>query len=235
MRCINTDGVRAHEESVGVEFGTCLIAIVVKADLGVVAWEYEVVPVVVCNESILVAIVEGIQEAVGIFFGLIEPDDVVLILVAQSIPKNTHSSVGVREDESSEIAGEELRSCTHRNEVVVRASIRDFRFIKPLFERPKGPVAIRPIGYIGRHDSQFVHLEVVLIEDDIGFETPIKGTKDRVSFEQVDRSGIVLGEKELIGVSEKFKFPRMLSRFGGCCWDRCLTVLSQIERFESKF
>jgi hypothetical protein len=53
-----------------------------KAKLRVVTGENKVVAIVVCNDGILMAIVKGIEQAIGIFFGLIEPNDVVLVLVA---------------------------------------------------------------------------------------------------------------------------------------------------------
>ena len=132
-------------------------------------------------------IVEGVEQAVGIFFGLVEPDDVVLILVAQAVSEQTHGSVGIGEDKSSKVAAEKLRSGSNRHKIIVGAGIGDLGFVEPFFEGPKGSMPIGAIGHIGRYDPEFIHLEIILVEDEVGFETPIDGAKDRVPFEQIDR------------------------------------------------
>ena len=165
-----------------------------ETDLGVITWEYEIVPVIVGNQCVLVPVIQGVQKTVGVLFRLIEPNDIVLVLVAQAVPEKTHRAVGVCKDETSEVAAEKLRARPNRNEIVIRTRVGDLGFIKPFLERPKSPMPIRAVGHIRRNNSQFINLEIVLIENHIDLETPIKRSKNLVPFEKIDRCGIVLSE-----------------------------------------
>ena len=182
VRCVNTYRIGTHEETVGIKLIACLVAIVMEADLGIVSREDEVIAVVVCNERVLMAIIKGVEQTVGVFFRLVKPKDVVLILVAQTVPEESHCAIGIGKDKTPKVAGEELRACSQRYKVVVRAGVCNLGFIEPFLEGPEGSVTVGAIGYIRRHNSQFVDLQVVLIEDHVGFDPPIKWTKDRVAF-----------------------------------------------------
>ena len=119
-----------------------------ETDLGVVSWEYEVVPVIVGNQRVLVPVIQGVQKTVGVLFRLIEPNDIVLVLVAQAVSEKTNRTVGICKDETSEIAAEKLRASANRNEIIIGTRVGDLGLIKPLLERPKCPMPIRPIGHI---------------------------------------------------------------------------------------
>lgn len=179
-------------------------------------------------------IVEGVEQAVGIFFGLIEPDDIILILVAQTVAEQTHGSVGIGEDKSSKVTAEKLRSGTNRNKIIVGAGVGDFRFVEPFFEGPKGSMPIGAIGHIGRYDPEFIDLEIILVEDEVGFETPIDGSKDRVPLEQIDRGRVVLREEELVRIAKELELTRMDGGFGRGCWDRSLPIFDQVLGFKPK-
>ena len=182
MRRVDTHWIGTHQEPVGIELIARLIAIVMKADLGVVSWKDKVVAVVVCDEGVLMAIIKGVEQAISIFFGLIKPQYVVLVLIAQAIAKESYCAVGIGENKAAKIACEKLRTRANRDKVVVRTGVCNLRFIEPLFKCPKGSVSVGTIGHIRRYHTELVNLQVVLIEDDVGFDSPIKWTKDRVAF-----------------------------------------------------
>ena len=130
-----------------------------EAELSVVARKNEIVAIVVRDERILMPIVEGVEQAIGVFFGLVEPNDVVLILVAQAVSEDANSSIGVRENKASKVARKWLRACSNRQKVVVGAHVRDLGFVEPLFDCPSRSDVDRAIRHVRRDDSQLLNFE----------------------------------------------------------------------------
>jgi len=83
-----------------------------ETNLGRVAGPDEVLPVVVGDDDVLAAVVLGVQLAVGVLLGLAEVDDVELVAVAVQGAEQPDRPVGVAEQETTEIAGEWLRTDT---------------------------------------------------------------------------------------------------------------------------
>ena len=213
MRGKDANGIRSNEKSIVIKLGASFVTVVVETEFCVVAWKNKILTIVVGDERILMAIIEGVEQAICVFFGLVEPNDVVLILVAQSISKDTHASIGIGKNEATEVAGEGLGTSSDGEEVVVRAHVGDFGFVKPFLERPVGPVAVLSIPNIGRDDGEFLHMDVVLIEDRIHSQSPIRGLKGSIALKEIEAYGVVLGEQELIWISEELVLERILCRF----------------------
>ena len=66
-----------------VEHHVRAVVVVVKAELGRVAGPDEVLAVVVGDEDVLLAVLEGVQGAVGVLLGLAEVGDVELVAVTE--------------------------------------------------------------------------------------------------------------------------------------------------------
>ena len=95
VRSVNSDRIRTDQKSIRVKFDARLVSVVVEAYLGVVSGKDEVVSVVVHDQRVLVSIVKGVQQAIGVLFGLVEPNHVVLILVTQSIAEESNGAIEI--------------------------------------------------------------------------------------------------------------------------------------------
>ena len=104
VRSKDAGGIRPDKKVIAVEFNAGLVVVVVKAELRSVTRKDEVLTKVVENDCILVAVIEGIQEAVGFLFGLVEPDDVKLIPVGKTGSEESYGAIGVGEDKATEVA-----------------------------------------------------------------------------------------------------------------------------------
>ena len=199
-----------------------------ETEFGVVTGKHKVLPIVVHDQRILMSIIKCIEQAVRVLFGLVEKDDIVLVLVAQSISKDSDSAVDVGEDKAAKVTGERLRTSTHRNEIVVGTHVRNLRFVEPFLKRPICRVTIRAFANVRRDDPQLLNLEIVLIEDHVHPQPPINRLKCSISFEKVERGGVVLREKELVRVSKKLIFGWILRRFKGRGWNGRLAILEKV-------
>ena len=147
-----------------------------------IAGENKIVAIVVCDECILMPIIKGIEQTICVLFGLVEPNNIVLILVAKSVAEDADTPVGIGKNESAKIACERLRSHSNGEEIVVRTHVCDFCFIEPFLERPVRSMSIGPVANIGRDHCQLLNFEIVLIEDGVHPKSPIKRLEGRVTF-----------------------------------------------------
>src|SRR5713226_3368984 len=97
-----------------------------------IAGEDEVLPEIVGDDNVLVALMERIQSAVGVFLQLSEPNQVELIAIGVQGAEQAHAAVYVVEQETAEIALEGLRTDTQRYEVVIGAEISELGLHEPL-------------------------------------------------------------------------------------------------------
>ena len=105
--------VRTGKKIIPVEFVTRSIVIVVHAKLSCVSGKNKILTIVIRNHDILVAVFECIKLTVRILFSLPEEQEVELIAICQSRSKQTHCTIGIRENETSKIAGELLGPDSH--------------------------------------------------------------------------------------------------------------------------
>jgi hypothetical protein len=161
----DANGIRPDEEIIAIEFDTGLIVVVVEAELCGIAGEEKVLSEVVKDEGILVAIVKGIEEAVGFLFGLIKPNDVELIAVGEPSAEEPYGAVGISEDESSKVTYKRLRSGANGKEVIIRTEVGEFCFDEPFFECGVESGSGGTTANVGVDHGEFIHVEVVEIED----------------------------------------------------------------------
>ena len=165
--------------------------------------------VVVGDHRVLVAVVEEIQFAVGFLLGLVEPQHIELITVREAAAKQTHGTVGVAEDKAAEVADEELRAATDRDEVVFGPQVGQFCLQEPVVQCPVGAEAGCPVTNVGTDDRQFVDVEVVEVEDRCGSHPPDRLLVAGTAVEQVDREPEEVRAEELLGISEELLGERV--------------------------
>lgn len=130
----DADGIRPNEKLIAVELDARLVVVVVKAELRSVTRKDEILTKVVEDDSILVAVIEGIQHAVRLFFSLIEPNEIELIPIGQTCAEETNGAIGVCEDKPAKVAHKRLRAGSDGEKIVIGTEIREFCFDKPFFD-----------------------------------------------------------------------------------------------------
>ena len=160
--------------------------VVVQAHLGRVAGEEEVLAVIVGDEDVLMAALEGIQFAVGVFFLLVEEDQVELVAVGQARAEDADGAIGVAENEAAEVAGERLRASPDGDEVVVGTQVGDLALHEVFLEGEPGPAARRALAHIGADHAELLHVQVVDVEDRRQLDTPVDRLEGGVAVEQVE-------------------------------------------------
>ena len=107
------DRIGTHEKTVLVVLDAGLVVVVMKARLHRMAGPDEVLAIVVGDEDVLAAVIEGVEKTVGVLFPLVEDGDIELIAVCLPRSKEADRTVQVAEDETPEIARERLRPAAH--------------------------------------------------------------------------------------------------------------------------
>ena len=95
--------------------------------------------------DVLPAVVERVEEAVGVLLLLAEIDDVELVPVGVQGAEQTHAPVGVAEDEAAKIAGERLRADPQRHEIIVRPEVGQLGFDEPFVQGGERPAPAQPL------------------------------------------------------------------------------------------
>ena len=229
MRAEDTDRVWSDEEVIAVEFDAGLIVVVVEAELCGVAWEQEVLAEVVEDESVLVAVIKGIKEAVGFLFGLIKPNDVELIAVGEPRAEESDGAVGISEDKASKVAYERLRAGTNGEEIVVGAEVSEFCFDEPFFQCGVESRAGRTTADVGVDNSEFVDVEVVKVEHGGNADLPVEGFESGITVGEVKLEFEVVDEEVLFGITVEFCLSRVGGAFERRCGDGCMAKFMEHE------
>ena len=227
---VDADGIGTSQEVVLVEVEGGLVVVVVKAQFCRVAWEDEVLAIVVGDEDVLMSVVEGVEKAVGVFLDVVEEDQVELISVGEPGPEETNAAVGVAEDEAAEVAVEVLVSCPDGHEVVVGAEVCQFVFEEVFLEGDVIVDASRPFADIGVYDGQFIGIEIVEVEDGSEAKLPVGGFEGGVAVEEVEAEFEEVGRKVLVWVAEEIFLVGMSRTFEGSRRDGELSIF--LDRLE---
>ena len=117
-----------------------IVAVVVKAEFGGVALGEEILNVNVGDVDLLMARVESVQSAIGVFLEQVEPGGIPGDAVGVEIAEKADAGLFFGEEESAKVAGELLDSGANGNEIVVDAEVFESWLRRKL---PEGRCACR--------------------------------------------------------------------------------------------
>src|ERR1700730_17800901 len=126
--------VGTDQKAVVVIMGAALVMVVMEADLRRVTRKEEVLAVVIEDQRILMPVRERVQKAVGIFFGLIEINQVELVAIGKSRAEQADRAIRVIENETAKVAVELLRAGTDRHEIVIGTQIGQLDLAEPFLQ-----------------------------------------------------------------------------------------------------
>src|SRR5262249_47416816 len=158
--------------------------IVMHAPLGGVAGEDEILAIVIRDHDLLMAIAEGVEAAVGVFFLLAEPDEVELVAIREVVAKEAHAAVDVAEDEAAEVADERLAARANGQKIIVGRQVGDLVFGEPLLQREERAIADGAAPDIGADDAELVDLQRVDVERRRQLDAPVDRTERGIALEE---------------------------------------------------
>src|SRR5271168_3894502 len=117
------DGRGAHEKTVVVVMNAGIILVPRADKFGGVTGKEKVLKIDVSQNNLLMAAIEGVEAAVGVFFEHLEVHGVVLDAVAVPIAENAQAGLLVDKEKSAEIGVELLNAGAGGDEIVIIAEV----------------------------------------------------------------------------------------------------------------
>src|SRR5947208_2683152 len=121
-----------HQKTILVKVGAGVVFVEVITELRGVAFGKEILHIKICQRNLLMAVVKGVQSAVGVFFKEEEIGSVVLQPIGAEISEDANTGLLLRKQQTAEVAAELLDAGPDRNEVIVRPQIGDLLFCECL-------------------------------------------------------------------------------------------------------
>src|SRR5829696_5785418 len=128
------DRRRPHEKAIAIELNAAPIIVVMKAALNRVCLANKILAKDVGDVNILMARVEAIQAAVGVFLQHRKVRTIELVTIIVKRTKHARAEVVIGENEPAEVGNKRLDTGAHGNEVVIRVEVGEFHLTKRLFE-----------------------------------------------------------------------------------------------------
>src|SRR5579871_5789217 len=155
------------------------------------------------DHDLLLAVVEAVEAAVGVFFEHRKISQVVLVAVGAQVAEDAQARLLVGKNESAEIAGEGLNTGAGGDEIVVRTEVRQFHFDKGFLQ---SNVCIQPRGALANvdvHDSVLLRVQVIDVDLGRELDLPVDGTEGGVAVKQVDGERQVFAHEVLPEAAEE--------------------------------
>ncbi len=158
--------IRAHEETVSVVTGRAPVMVIMDAELVRPAEAAQkILEISIRHQDLLVATLQPVELAVGVFFEHVEAGEVPLNLIVVPVPKKATAEVGIAEDQTAEIRRERLDASPNGNEIVIRADVGDVDLAQGLLQGEIEPGAVRAGGGADVDDAAFVSPKIIDVQD----------------------------------------------------------------------
>ncbi len=147
-----------------------------EAEFGRVALGQEILNIKIGDVYLLMALVKGVQPAVGVLLEEVEVGKVVVEAVGAQVAEKPDARLLLREEKAAEVADELLNSGADRDKVEVRAQVVDLCLDKRFLNSGMVVEAINTFCRIDIDQAAFPRLKEVQV-DDREAKLPITGRK----------------------------------------------------------
>ena len=179
------DGRGANEKAVVVIVEAGIVFVPGGDEFRGVTGKNEVLQVHVAEKDLLVAPVEGVESAVGIFFEELKIGDVVFDAITVEVSENTQGRFFVDKEKPTEVGVELLDAGARRDEVVVGTEVVELHFSKGFLEGDLIVEAVGAAAGIGAHETELADFQVVETELRSDANAPVDGLEGRVAVKQI--------------------------------------------------
>ena len=175
------DGSGANKEAVVIIVKAGIVFVPGGDEFRGVAGKKEILQVNVAEKDLLVAAVESVESAVGVFFEEMEVGEIVFDAVAVKIPENSQGWFFVNKKKAAEVSVELLDAGTRGDEIVIRAKVVEFHLDESFLETNMVVEAVGAAPRIGPNEAELADSQIVDAELRSDSNAPMDRLEGRVA------------------------------------------------------
>ncbi|NJN14731.1 MAG: hypothetical protein HC813_03740 [Planctomycetes bacterium] len=194
---------RPHGHPVAIAVAGGIVPVPVERALEGVTEEDEVLPEEIGDEDELIALLEGVQFAVGVLLQHVEGGEVSLPAVVVEVEAPPDPQILVEEEQAAKIGDEGLDPHRDREEVVVGGEIHEVLLEEGLLEADVAIPALGPLAHVDVDGVVLLDVEVADVEHRREPEDEVGGLEGGVPLLEFEGEEQVLVQEELATRTEE--------------------------------
>ena len=176
-----TDGRGANEEAVVVVMKAGIVFVPGGHEFRGVAREKEILQVNAAEKDLLVAAVEGVESAVGVFFNEVKIGEVVFDAIAVEVAEDAQGRLFVDKKKAAEVGIELLDTGARGDEVVVGTEVVELHLDEGFLEAEMIVEAVRTAAGIRADEAELADFQIVEAELRSDSNAPVHGLEGSIA------------------------------------------------------
>src|SRR6266850_1243565 len=175
------DGRGANKEAVVVIVKAGIVFVPGSDEFRGVAGKKEVLEIDVAEKDLLVAPVERVESAVGVFFEKMEIGNVVFDAITVEVAEDTQGRLFVDKKKAAEVGVELLDAGARGDEIVVGTEVMELHFDEGFLQAEMIVEAVGAAARVRADEAELADLQIVEAELRSDANTPVDGLEGRVA------------------------------------------------------